>query len=117
MKPVVYFIMAGGQGMRLWPMSRTFFPKQLHSVLGKDSLLQQSIARVLKVARPKSLTVLHMEVPCCRGFVFGAEKAIELAGVKLPLKRMMIGRNGEILEDEQMLAGKDEHCGCGCSGH
>ncbi len=47
MKKVVYFIMAGGQGMRLWPMSRSHLPKQLHSLLGKNSLLQQSISRLI----------------------------------------------------------------------
>ena len=51
MKKIVYFIMAGGEGMRLWPMSRSHFPKQLHSLLGSKSLLQQSIARVLKISR------------------------------------------------------------------
>ncbi len=60
------------------------------------------LASILKESRPKSLTVLHMEVPCCKGFVVGAEKAIEKSGYKLPLKRMMIGQTGQILEQEDM---------------
>ena len=47
MKQVVYFIMAGGEGMRLWPLSRAHFPKQLHSFFGTESFLQQTIRRVL----------------------------------------------------------------------
>ncbi|MFH2138277.1 MAG: mannose-1-phosphate guanylyltransferase/mannose-6-phosphate isomerase [Candidatus Omnitrophota bacterium] len=56
-KKVVCFIMAGGEGMRLWPMSRSHFPKQLHSLLGDSSLLQQSIARLLKTSSPKNILI------------------------------------------------------------
>lgn len=56
-KSVVYFIMAGGEGMRLWPMSRSHFPKQLHSLLGDNSLLQQSIKRVSNIAEPKNILI------------------------------------------------------------
>jgi ferredoxin len=44
----------------------------------------------------KSLTVLHMEVPCCSGLVYLAKKAIEASGRKIPLKEITIGVNGEI---------------------
>src|SRR5262249_31705963 len=39
-------ILSGGSGTRLWPMSRTLFPKQLLSLLGRESLLQQTVRRV-----------------------------------------------------------------------
>src|SRR5262244_636142 len=39
-------ILSGGSGTRLWPMSRTLFPKQLLSLLGGESLLQQTVRRV-----------------------------------------------------------------------
>ena len=39
-------ILSGGSGTRLWPMSRTLHPKQLLSLLGRDSLLQQTVRRV-----------------------------------------------------------------------
>src|SRR5271155_3448760 len=39
-------ILSGGSGTRLWPMSRTLYPKQLLSLLGRDSLLQQTVQRV-----------------------------------------------------------------------
>ncbi|MCP4649305.1 MAG: mannose-1-phosphate guanylyltransferase/mannose-6-phosphate isomerase [PVC group bacterium] len=57
MKKSIYFIMAGGEGMRLWPMSRSHFPKQLHSLLGKESMLQQSIGRLLKIADPENILI------------------------------------------------------------
>lgn len=39
-------ILSGGSGTRLWPMSRTLYPKQLLNLLGRDSLLQQTVHRV-----------------------------------------------------------------------
>ncbi|MGH7039204.1 MAG: mannose-1-phosphate guanylyltransferase/mannose-6-phosphate isomerase [Stellaceae bacterium] len=38
-------ILSGGSGTRLWPMSRTLYPKQLLRLLGRESLLQQTVRR------------------------------------------------------------------------
>lgn len=40
-------VLAGGAGTRLWPLSRTLFPKQLLTLSGPHSLLQQTLLRVL----------------------------------------------------------------------
>lgn len=39
-------IMSGGSGTRFWPRSRTSQPKQLLPLLGGDSLLQRTVARI-----------------------------------------------------------------------
>jgi len=39
-------ILSGGSGTRLWPMSRALYPKQLLSLVGEQSLLQQTVLRV-----------------------------------------------------------------------
>lgn len=39
-------IMAGGTGSRLWPLSRELYPKQFLKVIGEQSMLQQTIARL-----------------------------------------------------------------------
>jgi mannose-1-phosphate guanylyltransferase / mannose-6-phosphate isomerase len=44
-------ILSGGSGTRLWPMSRTLYPKQLLTLLGRDSLLQQTVLRVADAGR------------------------------------------------------------------
>lgn len=54
------------------------------------------LTEILKVAKPKSLTVAYMEVPCCRGFVHAAEEAIRRSGVDLPLGQMIIGIKGDL---------------------
>ncbi|MDR5751428.1 MULTISPECIES: mannose-1-phosphate guanylyltransferase/mannose-6-phosphate isomerase [unclassified Caballeronia] len=45
-RSLVPVILAGGSGTRLWPMSREQFPKQLIGVVGPDSLLQATVARM-----------------------------------------------------------------------
>ncbi len=38
------------------------------------------LAAILSQAKPASLTVLRMEVPCCGGLAFAAKQAIEASG-------------------------------------
>ncbi len=40
-------ILCGGSGTRLWPLSRTGFPKQFLCLTGKESLFQQAVKRVV----------------------------------------------------------------------
>jgi mannose-1-phosphate guanylyltransferase len=42
-------IMAGGSGTRLWPLSRRAEPKQFQALIGEETLLQDTLARVKKV--------------------------------------------------------------------
>jgi mannose-1-phosphate guanylyltransferase / mannose-6-phosphate isomerase len=39
-------ILSGGSGTRLWPMSRTLYPKQILPLIGDHSLLQQAVLRI-----------------------------------------------------------------------
>ena len=38
-------ILCGGSGTRLWPISRTLFPKQFCQLFGDESLFQKTIKR------------------------------------------------------------------------
>jgi mannose-1-phosphate guanylyltransferase/mannose-6-phosphate isomerase len=45
--PVVHpVILSGGAGSRLWPLSRSLFPKQLLALAGERSLIQDTVLRV-----------------------------------------------------------------------
>ena len=44
-------ILSGGSGTRLWPLSRTLYPKQLLALAGERSMLQETAARVSDGAR------------------------------------------------------------------
>ncbi len=50
-------IMAGGQGTRLWPVSRTKRPKQLLKFVGNKTLLQMTFARLRKGFSVKDIFV------------------------------------------------------------
>jgi mannose-1-phosphate guanylyltransferase len=39
-------ILAGGRGTRFWPRSRTRMPKQLLNIVGKQTMLEQTVARL-----------------------------------------------------------------------
>jgi mannose-1-phosphate guanylyltransferase len=51
-------IMAGGKGERFWPVSRERTPKQLTTLLGDRSLLQQAVDRVLSLVPVKNVLVI-----------------------------------------------------------
>lgn len=52
------FILAGGSGTRLWPLSRSSFPKQFLKIKGETSLLQQSVLRATGVCKAEDIFVL-----------------------------------------------------------
>ena len=41
------FVLCGGAGTRLWPLSREAFPKQFHRIDGNETLLQQTCKRLM----------------------------------------------------------------------
>ena len=51
-------IMAGGRGERFWPVSREKTPKQLITLLGGRSFLQQTVDRVLPVVPLKNIIII-----------------------------------------------------------
>ncbi len=55
-------IMAGGKGERFWPVSREKTPKQLLTLLGKRSFLQEAVDRVLPLVPLKNIFVITNEV-------------------------------------------------------
>ena len=51
-------IMAGGKGERFWPVSRERTPKQLITLLGGKSFLQQAVERVLPLVPLKNIFII-----------------------------------------------------------
>ena len=45
---IVPVILTGGSGTRLWPLSRTFFPKQFINLVNDTTLFQDTIMRLPK---------------------------------------------------------------------
>ena len=51
-------------------------------------------------AKINTLTVMIMQVPCCRGLLNLAQAALEKSQRKVPVKYIVVGINGEIITEE-----------------
>ena len=58
---------------------------------------QSKLTDILRSSNIKSLTIVHMEVPCCAGLVHMAKQAIGASGKDIPLKAVMIGIRGDVI--------------------
>jgi ferredoxin len=56
---------------------------------------QDKLTEILRHSEIKSLTVVHMEVPCCSGLVHMAKQAILASGKEIPLREVTIGIKGD----------------------
>jgi len=65
----------------------------------QESYLQKLTA-LINDAHITSLTVMTMEVPCCRGLLSLAQQAASQAKVKIPIKSIVIGIKGTIIKEE-----------------
>jgi mannose-1-phosphate guanylyltransferase len=55
-------ILAGGRGTRFWPRSRTRTPKQLLNIVGRETMLEQTVARLRPLIPPERIwTVTNAE--------------------------------------------------------
>ena len=57
----------------------------------------QKLAAMLTQSSIRSLTVVHMEVPCCMGLVRITQAARQLSGLNVPLAEVVISTRGDIL--------------------
>jgi len=58
------------------------------------------LKRILEQNKLKSLTAIHMEVPCCSGLTHIAKKAVAAAGKEIPFRDVIISLQGQVLETE-----------------
>jgi len=65
----------------------------------KESYIRK-LTSMIADTKINSLTVAMMEVPCCGGLLFMAQKAVENAARKIPVKKVIISLKGEVLEEE-----------------
>jgi predicted transcriptional regulator len=60
----------------------------------------EKLTAMIDVARINTITVMMMEVPCCGGLLQMAKQSLANASRKVPLKKIIVGINGEILQEE-----------------
>ncbi|MCK9461246.1 MAG: 4Fe-4S binding protein [Proteobacteria bacterium] len=66
---------------------------------GQDAYLEKLVALVDE-ARVNTITVLVMEVPCCGGLQRLVEEALSRASRKVPLKRVLVSLQGEVIAED-----------------
>ena len=60
----------------------------------------EKVAAILKANKLNSLTVVHLEVPCCFGLTHIARQAIARSDMKMAFEDITIGLNGDICKTE-----------------
>jgi ferredoxin len=70
--------------------------------LDDATFYKDKITEILKNNNIKSVTVAHMEVPCCFGLVKLVEDALEASGKDIPTEDITIKVDGEVLETEKV---------------
>jgi ferredoxin len=71
-------------------------PKLDHGI---DSYVDKLTA-MIDVSKVNTITIMMMEVPCCGGLLQMVKTALANSTRKVPVKKMIIGINGEVLHDE-----------------
>jgi NAD-dependent dihydropyrimidine dehydrogenase PreA subunit len=60
----------------------------------------EKLTAMIDIAKVNTITVMMMEVPCCGGLLQIVRTAMTNASRKVPIKRMIVGINGEVLQEE-----------------
>lgn len=58
----------------------------------------EKLSKILSANDINSITVLHMEVPCCFGMVKIAEEALRRSGKNIPVKAVKISIEGQVMD-------------------
>lgn len=86
-------ILCGGSGTRLWPMSRTGFPKQFLCLTGNESLFQQAANRLASLGQENSQVAAPLIV-CGEEHRFLVSEQLREVGISLGAALLEpIGRN------------------------
>ena len=59
----------------------------------------EKLGEILKRNEIKSITVVRMEVPCCRGMELAVQKAAELSGKDFPVQVFVLSVDGRIQKE------------------
>ena len=59
----------------------------------------EKLTAMIDIAKVNTITVMMMEVPCCGGLLNMVRTALVSASRKVPVKKMIVGINGEVLQE------------------
>ncbi len=58
---------------------------------------------IIREASPSSITVAHMEVPCCHSLSVIAQRAVAQSGMDVPVGRVVLARTGEPVSEQSPI--------------
>jgi mannose-1-phosphate guanylyltransferase/mannose-6-phosphate isomerase len=90
---VLPVILCGGSGTRLWPLSRSGYPKQFLSLSGTESLFQQAVARLQVLADSELSVGTTLVVTNEEHRFLTLDQLAEMEGVRASLLLEPAGRN------------------------
>jgi len=61
----------------------------------------EKLTAMVKQSSLHSLTIVHMEVPCCSGLCRIVKEALKSSGASLPVKDVTVGIDGKIISEKQ----------------
>jgi hypothetical protein len=65
---------------------------------------REKLAAIFAQNDIRTITVAHMEVPCCFGMVKLVGDAVSASGKEIPIENIMIGIKGDKMEPPEALA-------------
>ncbi len=66
--------------------------------LDDSAFYAEKLGQILKANDVRSLTIVHMEVPCCFGLKLLARRALAESGRQIPAEEIVIGIRGDVKE-------------------
>ncbi|MDO8586949.1 MAG: ferredoxin [Armatimonadota bacterium] len=57
---------------------------------------RQKLTAIVQHNNVRSITVMHMEVPCCTALLYAAKDAVETAGKSIPVETVVVSLRGDI---------------------
>ncbi|HLO62243.1 MAG TPA: mannose-1-phosphate guanylyltransferase/mannose-6-phosphate isomerase, partial [Azonexus sp.] len=88
MNKIIPVVLSGGAGTRLWPLSREKYPKQLLPLVGDNTMLQETVARLGGIANLAAPFLV-----CNEEHRFAVAEQLRLLGVRGQILLEPIGRN------------------------
>ncbi len=76
---------------------------------GQEAYLAKLVT-LIEEAQVKSIRVMVMQVPCCRGLVRLAVAAVEKSRRRVPVRHTVVAIDGTILQDEEIPLSQDSEC-------
>lgn len=66
--------------------------------LGDNESYKEKLTEILRKNDIKSLTIVRMEVPCCRGIIGVVKEALEASGKDIEINERIVSTNGSLMK-------------------